>query len=310
MRSGPPDRATRRAVSGAHDESHANDGHEGASHDHASHDHASHDEVASRAEILTELALLLRAALALDDWGRLQIELVDDPRRGLVVSDVVVEEIVGDEARVDAAFNAPDAGAMMPTLARAIEALAALDGLDAAELGGGTFVRVDEAPGLAFLPGRVRAPSRALDQRREPLLAALRAKELALKERAGVHAGAALGLDLEGQAITIREEGVVRSRGAVVVLGSFSWQRRSWAWAAHNPSAPEGARARSKQALDAVRDRSLWEIATPGFQTDEAGAWLLAALLVEENALDGAVRVELGDEGFLLVGLRDLVAAG
>ena len=88
-----------------------------------------------------------------------------------------VEELFGDETRVDAAFGGDRARAVLPVLAKAVEALCALDELDLEDVRGGTFVRM---PGERFgwLPALVRAPSARLDGERDDL-----GREAAREER-------------------------------------------------------------------------------------------------------------------------------
>jgi hypothetical protein len=277
--------------------------------DESSDDGASQERAAAL-DILSDLVGLFASALALDAWGRILVELVEagtnpDGSVRLAVADLLVDEVL-DDAKVDAAFASAEARSIMPTVALAIDALSALEGLDARELGGGTFVRIDEAPGLAFLPGRVRSPSRSLDARTEELAAKLEARAEELRATHGIGVGAALDVDLAGGTFVARRNGVAVAQGEHVVIGSFVWSRRGWAWGAQNPSLPEPVRARSAAAFDRIADRSLWEIATPGFQCDEATVWTLAALVVVENDLAGASRIDLGDEGFLLLGLRSV----
>jgi hypothetical protein len=272
-------------------------------------DHDEPSRAAARADILTDVAGLFASALAMQAWGRLVVELVEtkgatEQETMLRVADVIVDEVL-DEALVEAAFGAPEAGAIMPTVAVAIDALCALEGLDAAALGGGTFVRTDEAGRLEFLPGRVRAPSRSLDARREQLGAELDRRAQRLRDRYGLGRGADLDIDLSGGTVAFTTPAGERVVASHSVIGSFVWDKRGWAWGAQNPSLDGEVRARSSALLDRVVDRTLWEITTPGFQCDEATVWLLAALVVVDNELAGATRIDLGDDGFLLLGLSE-----
>jgi hypothetical protein len=261
----------------------------------------------TRGEILAELAVVFEEELALASWGRLLVEVARDPTGALRVADVVVEEIVGDEAEVERCFESRAAGQVMQGMPVILEALFALEAdarLD--RLGGGTFVRVD-ADGqrtLAFLPGLVRAPSVAFDRAREAVL--LAAAERDLTARYGL-AGAKVETDMETGDLAFVRDGATIARGDQIVLGSFERSARSWVWAAHNPSLVEGARQRSAALLDAMPDRSAWEVATPGLVTDEPTSWALAWWVALQNDLEGVVRVSTR-EGYVALGVRRLVA--
>jgi len=269
-----------------------------------------------RRALLVDLEAMLRESFALESWGRLVVELVRDGQGELRVADLVVEEILGDESVVDRCFSSAELRACLPALARASETLCLLDALDGDLLGGATIVRRHDhaggtqpgasEPAIAFLPGKVRMPSRGLDARRELLLAELARKNDALRERWGVGADARVEADMLTGEVSIRRDGTVVAEGRQLVIGSFSRAPRSWVWGAHNPTLEPEAQRRAAALLDRVADRSGWEISTPGFQTDEATAWLLAALLAEAGALEGVVRVGAGSEGFVMLGLSAL----
>ena len=72
-----------------------------------------------RADILADVGAILGEQLAADAWGRVQVEVVRGPDGEPVVAGIDVEEIVGDEARVDEAFGGEGARAVVPTSARA-----------------------------------------------------------------------------------------------------------------------------------------------------------------------------------------------
>ncbi len=258
-----------------------------------------------RQEILGELTLLLREHLALAAWGRLLVFVERRPDGSLRVSDLQVEEIL-DDAAVERAFDGEGARASLPALASAVEALTLLDELDVDELGGGTFVRGDDA--AFWIAGCVRTPSKAFDDRRDGALARVREKNASLLERFEIGGAALIDADMLAGTARALVGGVPRASAAQLVIGSFSRRRRSWVWGAHNPTLVDEARRRAAVELDALRDRSMWEVSTQGFVTDEPTAWALAALLADERGLDGIARVDT-KEGFVLLGLRGVEAA-
>jgi hypothetical protein len=260
-----------------------------------------------RREILAELAPLCRDALALEAWGRLLVFVERRPDGELRVSDLQVEEIL-DDAAVEQAFESVAARTALPALASAVHALTVLDDLDVDELGGGTFVRTSSPgsePSLAWLAGCVRTPSKGFDTRRDAVVTSIREKNRVLLERFEIGGMASIEADMERGTARALVARVERAVARQVVLGSFSRRRRSWVWGAHNPTLVEPARRRAAEILDGVPDRSMWEVSTPGFVTDEATAWALAALLAEEGALEGVARVETR-EGVVLLGLSDV----
>jgi hypothetical protein len=258
-----------------------------------------------RAGILSELGPLLRDAFALDAWGRLLVFVERKPDGSLRVCDLQVEEIL-DERLVETAFEGLAARTALPALASAVEALTLLDDLELADLGGGTFVRLDE--GVAWIAGCVRTPSPSFDARRDGSVSTIRAKNVELLDRFEIGGAAVIEADMLLGTARAVVGGVNRATCSQVVLGSFSRRMRSWVWGAHNPTLTDPARRRSAGALDQMRDRSMWEISTPGFVTDEATAWALAALVADEVQLSGVARVET-KEGFVLLGLTEVVPA-
>lgn len=264
------------------------------------------DAEVTRGEILAELAGVFEEALALSSWGRLLVEVARGPAGSLRVADVVVEEIVGDEAEVERCFESRAAGEVMHGMPVVLEALFALESeADLERLGGGTFVRldVDGSLRLAFLPGLVRAPSVAFDRARDEVLRAAAERDLTLKHDL---ARTKVETNMESGAIAFVRDGVTIARGEQIVLGSFERRARSWVWAAHNPSLIEGARQRSAALLDAMPDRSAWEVATPGLVTDEPTSWALAWWVALQNALEGVVRVSTQD-GYVALGVKRLM---
>jgi hypothetical protein len=61
-------------------------------------------------------------------------------------------------------------------------------------------------------------------------------------------------------------------------------------------------RAASRRLVDDIVDRSMWELSTPVFCTDEATAWALAALVCDRAGGDGVFcGAEDGGRVFVLV---------
>jgi hypothetical protein len=253
-----------------------------------------------RREILDDVGGLLRQELAAETWGRVLVEVVRAKGGAPVVAGIDVEEIVGDEAAVDAAFGGDAARELLPVLARATEALCGLSDVDLDLVGGGTFVRL--AGGFAWLPGLVRAPSLALDRERDALVARLREKNDRMRARLGADH---MELDAEASRIRWRADGRQVGAASATVIGTFAHGPRSWAWAWGNPSAAEPTRRASAALTDALMERNIWEISTPTFTTDEPTAWALAALLCDRYDADGVQRFPRED-GALFVLIRDL----
>lgn len=255
-----------------------------------------------RSEILADVGALLREHLAADEWGRVQVEVVRAPDGEPAVAGIDVEEIVGDEARVDEAFGGEAVRALLPALAKATEALSALEGLELEDLRGGTFVRLEE--GFAFLPGLVRAPSPRFDRERDTLVGRLREKNDALRARL-----AADRVELDVESSTLRWMAGERTVGtaAATLLGTFANAPRTWGWAWSNPSLPEHVKRASAAVTDAIEERDVWEIATPVFATDEPTAWALAAFVCDRAGADGVQRLAR-DDGALFVLVRDVRA--
>jgi hypothetical protein len=256
-----------------------------------------------RREILSDLTPLLHDDFAADEWGRALVEVMRTPSGEIVVAGIDVEEIVGDESKVDAVFGGEAARALLPTLARATEALCALDGVDPEDVRGGTFVRRGE--GFAWLPGLVRAPSRRLDRERDALLALVREKNEALRARFDAHV---VELDVEG--LSCRWMSATRQIAAAraTALGTFARAPRTWAWAWHHPSLAEPVRSACSALTDALEERDLWEISTPVFATDESTAWALAAYVCDRTNADG-VRAIARDDGILFVLVHDTLSS-
>src|SRR5580704_14701060 len=259
-----------------------------------------------RREILDDIGPLLREELAAEEWGRVLIEVVRDPEGAPVVAGMDVEELFGDEARVDEAFAGERARAVLPVLAKAVEALCGLDELELEDVRGGTFVRM---PGERFgwLPALVRAPSGRLDGERDDLVAKLRAKNDAFHERFGRPPEDRLGVDLTRGRITWSVAAKAPLDARATLIGTFAPRARTWGWGGTNPHAPEVVRRASAMLVDSIEDRDLWELSTPVFATDELTAWSVAAFVCDRTKGDAVVCVP-DREGLVFLLLRDVSA--
>jgi hypothetical protein len=231
------------------------------------------------------------------------VEVVRAPDGEPVVAGIDVEEIVGDEARVDEAFGGESARAVVPMLAKATEALCALEDVDLDDVRGGTFIHRPDSDAFAWLPGLVRAPSPALDEDRDALLAALRVKNDALRARF-----ASDGIELDVTARTLRwsHAGRVTATAQATLVGTFARAPRTWAWAWSHPGLAEETKRDSAALTDAIETRGIWEISTPVFATDEPTAWAMAALVCDRAKGEGIQRLAQED-GALFVLVRDVV---
>ncbi len=258
-----------------------------------------------RREILDDVGALLCDHLAADEWGRVLVEVVRGPDGEPLVANIDVEEIVGDEARVDAVFGGDGMRAVLPVLAKAAEALCGLDELDLADVRGGTFVRLGDE-GFAWLPALVHTPSVRFDRERDDaVVAGLRAKNDRLAERFGIVREAAHESDLARGTIAFALPGRPRVQARATLLGTFAPATRTWGWGGSNPHAPDPVRRASAELADAIMDRDMWELSTPVFATDESTAWALAALVCDRLSGDG-VFCGPEPEGLVFLLLRDV----
>jgi hypothetical protein len=258
-----------------------------------------------RSEILDEVGQVLRDQLAADEWGRVLVEVVID-RGEPVVAGIDVEDIVGDEARIDAAFADEAARPLLPLLAKATEALCALEGLELDDVRGGTFLR-RRAGGFGWLPGLVRLPSATLEQEWDALKAKLDAKNAALNQRFALDDHERYDVDLEGQTLVFSRGGGPRVVAHAVLIATFSLPSRAWAWGGYNKNLPASVREASAALADAVPERDIWEVSTPLFPTDEATAWILAALVCDRLGGEG-VYCTPTENGRAFLLLRDVRA--
>lgn len=261
-----------------------------------------------RREILDDVAGLLVTHLAGAEWGRVLIETATGDDGQPFVAEMEVEDIVGDEARVDAAFaHEPTVRPLLPVLAKAIQALCELEEVDLERVTGATFLR-QRAGSFEWLPGLVHMPSAGLERAWDEASARLAEKQAALEERFGLGTFEGYQLDLQDQRIAWEARGRARVTARATLIGSFSSGSRSWAWGAHNPNLPAPVRAASAALVDGIVDREMWELSTPIFASDEATAWALCALVCAEAGGQGVYRGRSGESAVFVL-LRELCAA-
>jgi hypothetical protein len=258
-----------------------------------------------KSEILDEVGTLLRGQLAADEWGRVLVEVVRGESGEPLVAGIDVEDIVGDEATVDAVFGGDAMRPVLPVLAKATEALCGLEDVELDDVRGGTFLRVPDAGQFAWLPGLVHMPSASLDTKWDDLVSKLRAKTLDLESRVALSRHDREDVDVERQTIVFSSGGHPRVVARATLIGTYSRASRSFAWGGYSKNLPETARRASAELADALPDRDMWEVSTPVFPADEPTAWALAALVCERTGAEG-VHGSRRDEGLVLLLLRDV----
>jgi len=267
------------------------------------------DEVEARRmrrEILDDVGVILREELAAEEWGRLLVEVEAGPDGAPVVSNIDVDELFGDEARVEAVFGGEAMRGVLPVLAKAVEALCAVEGLELEAVRGGTFVRLPNER-FGWLPGLVRAPSTRLDEERDDLVARLRAKNDDFHARFGRPPDTRLGMDLGAEKVSWAVVARPPMAARATLIGTFAPTSRTWGWGSSNPHAPDAVRRSSAALVDAIEDREPWELTTPVFPTDEMTAWTIAAFVCD-RAKGDAVVCASQDEGLVFVLVRDAKA--
>jgi len=257
-----------------------------------------------RAEILDEVGALLRDQLAAGEWGRVLVEVVRDEGGQPVVAGIDVEDIVGDEARVDAVFGGEAMRPVLPVLAKATEALCGLEDVELDDVRGGTFLRQPDGA-FVWLPGLVHMPSASLDRQWDELVARLRDKTGLLEARVALSRHDREDVDVERQTIVFSSAGHPRVVARATLIGTYSRAARTFAWGGYGKNLPEAARRASAELADALPDRDMWEISTPVFAADEPTAWALAALVCDRAAGEG-VHCSPHDEGLVFLLLRDV----
>lgn len=271
------------------------------------------DAAHEKAELLTEIGEMLERYFAFEQYGRLAVEVGKDEHGNVLVKDVVVDQLVGDESLVEAALSSSETRAFVPALARAVDTLCLLENAQLELVGGGTFVHAPTPDGrvqIAFLPGLVRAPSPSFEQRCDEAIAAMRARAAELEVTMRLTPSAAAESDMVEGSVVFSVAGAPIARAKQIVIGSFSRPHRSWVWGGDNPSLAPEARRRSKALLDTIPDRAPWEVSTPGFATDEPTAWALAAWAAHLGGLETIFRVPAGADGFVVLGLSGVERAG
>jgi hypothetical protein len=258
-----------------------------------------------RSEILDEVGQLLHEQAAAEEWGRVLVEVVRDGETP-VVAGIDVEEIVGDEARVDAVFGSEAMRAALPVLAKATEALCALEGVELEEVRGGTFLRQRDGR-FVWLPGLVRVPSAALEAEWDAFGERLAAKNAALEERFALAKHDRTDVDLSNESIVFSRGGKPGVVARATLIATFSRASRSWAWGGYNKNVPPPVRAASAALADSVPERDLWEVSTPVFASDEGTAWVLAALVCDRCGGDSVFCSPTSNGlGLVFVLLRDV----
>ncbi|MFO0659834.1 MAG: hypothetical protein U0165_08395 [Polyangiaceae bacterium] len=238
-------------------------------------------------EILSEIGGVLFEHFAASEWGRILVGVQHKGDGELAVASIDVDELVGDERKVDAALGGTAIRAWLPALASAVDALTSLEEADIELLEGGTFVRVGTG-GMAFLPGLVRAPSASFDRLRSEALEWMQHQNRTMLEK-GVQP-ATVQLDLERSVAFVDDSKGGEREVPVVLLGSFSRAPRTWAWAFSNPSVPSSTASRCRAVVDRVTPRDMWEISTPQFATDEATCSALVAVVAKSIEAAGVLR--------------------
>jgi hypothetical protein len=269
-----------------------------------------------RREILDEMGALLRDHLEAEQWGRVLVAVVRRDDGEPTVADIDVEDIVGDEARIDAAFDMQNIGPLLPVLAKAAEALCGLAGVELDDVGGGTFLRQagDGESHFEWLPGLVHAPSAAFERARDAAVAKLREKRRALEERFGLETHDRYDVDVEQETLTFATGGRARVLARATLIGTYAVASRAWAWGGASRYVPERARAASAALVDGILQpelRAMWELSTPAFAVDEQTAWTMAAIVCEAVGGEGvyATRTEQGVVFLLLRDVRTVTAS-
>ncbi len=257
-----------------------------------------------RRDILGEVGAILKADLAGGEWGRALVEVVGGQDAEPSVAAIDVEDIFGDESRVDAAFAPEAVTPFLPMLAKATEALCGLAGVELADVSGGTFLR---QPGGDFewLPGLVHAPSPAFERARDEALAKLRAKRAALDERFGLERMDRYEVDVEHEAIAFSSAARAQVRARATLIGTYARASCAWGWGGYSKHVPERARAASAALADGILERDMWELGTPVFAADEHTAWALAAIVCERVGGEG-VYCSRTEEGLVFLLLREV----
>jgi hypothetical protein len=266
---------------------------------------------AMRREILDEVGVLLRDHLAAEEWGRALVEAIRGDDGEPIVAGIDVEDIVGDEARIDAVFADEAMRPLLPVIAKATEALCELAGVELDDVGGGTFLRRADGS-FEWLPGRVHAPSQSFERAWDEVVARLDAKQRALEERLHLSRHQRVEVDVERERIVFASPAsgaaapsVPSVLGRATPIGTYSLASRAWGWGGYNENLPERVRRASAALVDEILERDMWELSTPAFAVDDATAWALAALVCDRAAGESVYRSRT-DGGYVFLLLRDM----
>lgn len=262
------------------------------------------EKVQMRREILAEMSELFHGQLAAEEWGRVLVEVGRNDAGEPIVEGMDVEDIVGDEARIDAVFGDDAMQPLLPVLAKATEALCELEGVELDDVGGGTFLR-QRAGGFGWLPGLVHLPSNALEAQWDELVAKLDAKNSALEERYAIGHHDRYDVDVEKETIVFSSGGKARVEARATLIGTFSRMSRTFGWGGSNKHLPDAVRRVSAGLVDSILERDMWEISTPLFAADEGTAWALAALVCDRAGGEGVYRSPY-EGGLVFLLLRDV----
>jgi hypothetical protein len=257
-----------------------------------------------RREILAEIGGVLREHLEAQQWGRALVEVFHAAGAEPMVAGIEVEDIVGDESRIDAVFGSDNVRPLLPVLAKATEALCGLAGVELDDVSGGTFLRLSSGD-FEWLPGLVHAPSAAFERGRDEAMRALRAKRETLEERFGLQKQERYEVDVEQESIVFSSAGRERVRARATLIGTYSLASCAWGWGGSNQSIPDRARAASAALVDGILERDMWELSTPVFAVDEETAWTLAAIVCERAGGEG-VYCSRTSGGLVFLLLREL----
>jgi hypothetical protein len=261
-----------------------------------------------RREILDDVGALLTEHLSAQDWGRVLVEVVVGKDGEPLVAEMEVEDLVGEEARVDAAFGDETLRPLLPVIAKAVQALCGLEGVELDDVRGGTFLR-RVAGGFEWLPGLVHLPSAGLESAWDVVTARAQALRQAMIARYELPANASFEVDLERERILFSSGEIARAEGRATLIGTFSLAGRTWAWGGPNVNLSAAMRASSAAIVDAIVERDLWELSTPAFALDQGTAWALSAFVCDRAGGEGVHCYE-NQGGLVYVLLRDLREAG
>ena len=209
-----------------------------------------------------------------------------------VVAGMDVEELFGDEARVDAGLRrGARARRSCPCSPRPSRRCAPSTSWTSTTCAAAPSCGCP-ASASAGCPALVRAPSARLDGERDELVAKLRAKNDAFHERFGRPARRSprrRPRQREGRLVR-RGEGAARRR-ARRSSGRSRRARARGAGAAPTRTPPSRCGARRPLLVDSIEERDLWELSTPVFATDELTAWAVAAFVCDRVKGDAVVCV-------------------